>query len=381
MLRDSRAAYKTWVEVSAQNLKHNIKVLKKSVGNKVVLMPILKANAYGHGLEVCAKIAGSATEAAIIGVDSVDEALLVASVSKKPILILGYVPESRLREVVKFNFRIAAYNIEIINALAAISRRLKKQAYIHLKIESGTYRQGVMPEHIAAFAKQLAKHAKEVNVEGAYTHFSDTENIKSDYHRYQMKVFSDALLILQENGIKPSLTHAAASAAVFMYPDTHFELARSGISLYGMYPSKDVQSRMPRKEELKPVLAWKTRVAQIKNIPPQATVGYARTYSAKSQMQIAILPVGYWDGFDRGFSNKGVVLIKNKRAPVVGNICMNICMVDVTGMKGLKAGDEAVLLGRQGREVITAEELAALAGTINYEIVTRINPLIPRIVV
>ena len=373
---------------------HNFRAIQKHVGKDVSVMVIVKSNAYGHGLVeiTCVISANSGCSTSGIpevehpefwfGVDSIDEALTLKKAgSTNPILILGYVPCSRLMEVIKNGFRFSLYDLDVLKESARIAKKLKKKAFVHIKIETGTNRQGVIPEDIAAFAHTLKKTDPYVVVEGAYTHFADTENQKSRYYKEQLALFQNAIHVFEEEDLRPKYRHAAASAATLLYPDTHGNMVRWGVGLYGLYPSKDVRNSVSNTLRLRPALAWKTRIAQVKVVPKGSTVGYDRAFAVSRPMKIAVVPVGYWDGYDRSLSNKGSMLIRGKKCPVAGNICMNMCMADVTTVPSARVGDEVVLLGKQGSMEITAEEVAANIGTINYEVVTRINPLIPRVVI
>ena len=392
-MHNDTSFFKTWVEVDNRALLHNFSVIQKHVGKDVAVMAIVKSNAYGHGLLEVAQtlktVGGWSSEYSELqpptvwfGVDNIDEALAVKKEGiKNPILILGYIPRSRLTEVVKDGFRFALYDIDVLKECARIAKKLKKKAFVHIKMETGTYRQGVMPEDINAFTKAIKRYREYVVAEGIYTHFADTENISSAYYKEQLNVFEKIVSLFKELGITPRYCHTAASAATLLYPKTFFNMVRWGIGLYGLYPSKDVQSLALNNVKLKPVLAWKTRIVQIKIVPKGSTIGYNRAFKASQPMKIAILPVGYWDGYDRRFSSNGMVLVHGRRCAVVGRICMNMCMADVTGIRSVRTGDEVVLLGRQGSEEITTEEIAAKIGTINYEVITRINSLIPRMVI
>lgn len=376
------------------SLRHNFSVLTKHLGKSVTPIYVVKSNAYGHGVVQTVEVLrkshfrkyGSGTSESgstmFFGVDSIDEALqLKKAGTKNPILILGYVPPLMLADVIKNGFRVCLYDISVLKELTRLAKRLHKKAFVHVKIETGTHRQGVMPEDVHALVRSLKKFAPYLVVEGVYTHFADTENPQSRYYQEQLSVFQNAIKIFEEEGVRPTYLHTAASAATLLYPESYFNMARLGIALYGMYPSPDVADKIKKKVILKQILTWKTRVAQVKTIPVGKTIGYDRTYKAEREIKIAVIPIGYWDGFDRGFSNNARVLIKSKYAPIVGNVCMNISMVDITNIPGVRVGDEVVLLGKQGKTELSAEDLAARIGTINYEITTRINPLIPRVVI
>lgn len=380
MKKSNLTRYKTWVEIDAVSLKRNFSALAKQLSTRVTPICIVKSNAYGHGLIAAASILQSS--AVFFGVDSIDEALELKKAGiKNPILILGYVPPSMLAYVAQNSFRLCVYDISVLKELVRLSKHMHKKVFVHIKIETGTHRQGVMPEDLRAFAKVLKKSEPYILVEGAYTHFADTENVQSLYYQEQLSAFQSGVKIFEEESVRPAYLHAAASAAVLLYPESYFNMARLGVALYGMYPSADVADTIKKRAALKPALTWKTRIAQVKTIPAGKTIGYDRAYKAEKKVKIAIIPVGYWDGYDRGLSNKGMVLIRGTKCSVVGNICMNMCMVDVTRVPQARAGEEAVLLGKQKKEHITAEQIAAQINTINYEVVTRINPLIPRVIV
>ena len=384
MIKNQTSRYKTWVEVDTRALRQNFSAVQKLAGKNVSVLCVVKSNAYGHGLvETATSVLAlrSFREGGWFGVDSIDEALLLKKAGiKNPILILGFIPKPRLAEAIKNGFRFALYDLDVLKESVRIAKKMRKRALVHIKVESGTYRQGVMREDVPRFADIFRTHKSILIADGIYTHFADTENSSSQYYKEQLQSFTAIVSLFEELGVSPRYRHAAASAAVLMYPETHCNMVRWGIGLYGLYASKDVQKHAINSLLIRPVLSWKTRVAQIKTAPKGATIGYDRTFTALEPMKIAVLPVGYWDGYDRRLSNKGSVLIGRKKCSIVGNICMNIAMADVTHVPRVHAGDEVVLLGRQGSEEISAEEIADKIGTINYEIITRINPLIPRVV-
>lgn len=384
---------KTWVEISRRALTSNIRAFRSHLGEGTLVMAVVKSNAYGHGLVQTAKIA-TQSGATWFGVDNVDEGLeLRRNGIDKPILILGYTLASRLKECVENGLSFVVYNLESVKALRALKlkplgahpSKNAKAAYVHLKIETGTTRQGIAGDELRALAKALKK-TPGVVIEGASTHYANIEDTTdSSYAKLQLKRYADGLALLKSEGIDPPWKHTACSAAAILYPETYFNLARVGIAMYGMWPSKETLAVAKRQKSvlsLEPVLSWKTIIAQIKSAKKGTPVSYGLTEKVSRNAKLAVLPVGYWDGFDRrGLSQVGQVLVRGRRCKVVGRICMNMCVIDVTDVPGVKVEDEVVLLGVQGKERISAEELAGKIGTINYEVVTRINPLVPRIVV
>jgi alanine racemase len=389
---------RTWVEISQRNLLHNISEIKKLLKPGVLLMSIVKSNAYGHGICEVAKILNQKSVSSVsgksvgidwFGVDSIDEALLLKKIGiKKPILILGYIPLNRLKEAAQNNFRFVVYNYETIRTLAKI-KKLKSNnqnltTKIHIKVETGTSRQGIGENEILDFAKFIKKFPQ-INIEGVYTHFANIEDTTDhSYAEKQLGKFKKIIKLLEKNGFSVPIKHTACSAAAILFPETHFNMVRLGLSQYGLWPSKEtfISAKMSKQNiQLKPSLTWKTFVAQIKNIKKGTPVSYGLTEKVNRDSKIAVLPVGYWDGFDRRMSSVGNILINGKRCKILGRVCMNMCVADITDVSNVKVEDEAVIIGKQGREQITAEEFAAKIGTINYEAITRINPLIKRVMV
>lgn len=393
MARMDKQKNKTWVEISRSALSSNIKAFRRHVGPGTSIMAVVKSNAYGHGLVETAKLADKAG-AVWFGVDNVDEGLALRRAGiTKPILVLGYTLEDRLSDCVENRLSFVVYNLSAAKAL----RRLKlaplgprpakntKAAFVHLKIETGTSRQGVAGEELKRLVKEL-RRTPGVVIEGASTHYANIEDTTdSSYAELQLARYRENLEMLKREGIDPPWKHTACSAAAILFPETYFNLARLGIAMYGLWPSKEtlaVAKRQKRMLTLKPALAWKTVIAQIKRLPKGTPISYGLTERTTRPSKIAILPIGYWDGYDRrGMSNVGQVLVRGRRCKVMGRICMNMCVIDATDVPGVAVEDEVVLLGRQRRETITAEELASKMDTINYEVVTRINPTSRRIVV
>lgn len=372
-----------WVEVGKSALKHNLRVFRKLVGPKVLIAPSVKANAYGHDLVQTSKILLE-SGADWLAVNALFEAEKLRSAGiKNPIYIMGYVLKQDLADAVRLGCRIIVYNSETVRALGEACEKLRKKVSIHLKVETGNNRQGILASELVDFVKFVQRFPL-IRLEGLATHFANIEDTTDpSYAMYQLKNFRSALRGLEDMGVKIPISHCANSAATILFPETHFALVRPGIAVYGLWPSPEVKKVAQKKHravELFPALSWKTRIAQIKEVPKGAYIGYGCSYLTNHKTRLAILPVGYYDGYVRGFSNKAYVLIHGKRAPVRGRVCMNIIMVDVTDIPSARVEDAATLLGRDGREEITAEYLANISGTINYEITTRIHEGIPRII-
>ncbi len=374
-----------WVEISESAYAANLSFFRRLIGG-AELAAVVKSNAYGHGFETIATLARR-HGADSYCVHSLDEALRLRRAGfSQDVLIMGPVPVERLGEVLAHDFRLVLFTRESARRLAELTASGDRRVRVHLKLETGTHRQGIDDDELTWFIDFLPKHPRLV-AEGAYTHFANIEDTTShDYAELQLARFDAAIARLETAGIAPAKRHTACSAATLVVPETHLEMVRLGISQYGLWSSKEtyLSYRLHHPEEetvLRPVLSWKTRITQLKQVPAGSFVGYGCTYQTTRASRIAILPVGYADGYDRWLSNQAYVLVRGRRAPVRGRICMNLTMIDVTDIADVDLADEVVLLGRQGDQWITADHLASLAGTINYEIVTRINWDLPRVLV
>lgn len=383
----------SWIEISESAYASNLAFFRRLVGEDVELSAVVKSNAYGHGL---LEVAGLAARhgADSFCVHALEEALALREAGfEQDVLILGHVPLARLDSVVEHDFRVVLYQLESARRLAEVAPEARP-ARVHLKIETGTHRQGVEGAELDTLLEFL-RSTPTVRVEGVYTHFANIEDTTDHrYARSQAESFQRALRQVEDAGFQPTRRHAACSAALALFPETHLDMVRLGISQYGFWSSKETRlsfhnlsgsesteaAGAAAEDVLRPVMTWKARISQVKWIPADAYVGYGCTYQTTRRTRLAILPTGYADGYDRKLSSAGHVLVRGRRAPVLGRICMNLTMIDVTDVPGVKMEDEAVLLGRQGDQEITAEQLASLVGTIPYEVVARIAPHLPRIV-
>jgi alanine racemase len=371
----------TWVEIDASALRHNLRTLRQRV-TPARVMAVVKGNAYGHGLREVA--AALRDEADWFGVNALHEAeVLRADGHDRPVVILGNMPPAQAEAVVRGGYRQIVYDQETVAALAAAARRQGTRARVHLTVETGTNRQGLHGDDLATIAAAV-RAQPELELEGLYTHYANIEEASDfSYAGHQLGRFHEAVAIVEAGGPVP-VKHTACSAAAILYPQTYFDVIRLGVSLYGLWPSEETRRAAASDGPpltLRPALTWKARVAQVKEVARGETVGYGCTFRCERASRIAVLPAGYYEGVDRGLSNRGSVLIRGRRAPIAGRVCMNMTMVDVTDIPEARAGDEAVLLGRQGLETISAEEIAALLDTINYEVVTRIGQSVPRVLV
>jgi alanine racemase len=367
----------TYIVVEMDNIVHNLKELMRLTARGAKTMAVVKADAYGHGIlevsEACC-----ANGADYLGVAILEEGIFLRENGvKAPILILGATFPERAEDVIKHDLIQGVSSVEIIKSLAQVARKMKKAARVHIKIETGMNRIGTTPGNdMNNLVEELKKNQDCIKVEGAFSHFAKADAKDKSYAAIQYDALLKGLEQLAGAGYKDVLRHMANSAAIIDLPETHLDMVRQGISLYGYYPSREVRQDV----DLKPALTWVTHVAHIKVIPEGEFVGYGCTYAARKESVIATLPVGYADGYPRGLSNCGSVLVHGEKAPIVGRVCMDQLMVDVSLIKGVKTGDQAILLGQQGESSITAEDLANLLSTISHEILTGIAIRVPRIV-
>ena len=373
MKKAANNKYRTWLEISKGAVKNNYSAFRKLIKPETKMLGVVKSNAYGHGLVGFSKVLdGLGVD--FLGVDSITEAeTLRKNNIRLPILVMGFtLPE---------NFKLAARKkvALTVSSLENLEDMAKKNLPIsvHIKIETGLNRQGFLVQDLPKVINIL-KRANHINVEGLYTHFAKAYYPgDKKFTERQIGKFREAVEIFREAGFRPIL-HAAATGGAMNFQEAHFDMVRLGIGLYGLWPTEETKRVHARRINLIPALSWKTRINEIKMAGKGETVGYYRTEPLKRDSKLAILPIGYWHGFDRRFSSIGHVLVRGRRARVLGRVSMDMTVIDATDVPRVSAGDEVVLIGRQKNSEVTADELARTAQTINYEIVTRINPLIQK---
>lgn len=367
----------TWLEISQSAIEHNLRQFRRIVGPKVMLMPAVKGNAYGHGIVDVAKILDRNKDADRICVVDLDEALLLLNSGiKKPIMILSFyeLDEHKLCSAVKSGVIFPLYDINQARFLNRIGERIDKKVLVHVKIDTGASRLGVMPSDAVNFVKKVKKF-KQLAIEGIYSHYAASEEDKL-YTENQLRIFNQVIENLDAANIRVPIKHLTCSAASVLHRQSHFNAVRIGLGMFGLYPDDLTRKQI----QLRPALSWYTTVMQVKTVPPWTKISYGGTYTTKKTTKLAILPVGYYDGFDRSLGNKAQVIIGGKLCPIRGRICMNMCMADVTAVPAVRVGDKVVIIGKMGTQSLSADDLAKWADTINYEIVDRINPLLPRII-
>jgi alanine racemase len=344
------------------------------VGTDVRVLAVLKADGYGHGAVRIARTVLN-NGASYLGVASINEgAVLRQAGITAPILVLGYTPAWQARESVLHGLAATIFNLDVARALSRAARELDSQVRVHVKVDTGMGRLGLLPGEVLPFVRKLQALPGLV-MEGIFTHFSVADS-DSVYTRGQIDRFCQVLEALSSVGVEFSLPHAANSAAILNLPESHFRMVRLGLAMYGLHPSP----QLPCPADFRSALSFKTQVAQVKTLPEGSFVSYGNTYQTKGEQRIAVIPVGYADGFRRAPRHWGQVLVRGQRVPIVGRVCMDQTMIDVTTVPDVRQGDEVVLIGEQGGERITAESVAERLGTINYEVVSEILARVPRVV-
>jgi alanine racemase len=369
----------TWIEISRSALVNNVKQLRTLLTPPCLLMGVVKANAYGHGAVATSQIM---VEAGVdrLAVATLDEALeLRAGGLTVPILVLGYTPGELALKAVEHEITLAVVDLNTAAEIAGAAQALGKIARVHLKVNSGMNRLGVPADGVVPLLEAMAR-MEGLEVEGIFTHFatSDTDRAYADE---QFGIFRRSLEEATAAGLRPPIAHAANSAATLTMPHTHLDMVRSGIALYGLDPDVD---DTPLPSGFLPVMSWKAAVAQVRDLRPGDPVSYGREFVADRPITVATIPVGYADGFPRRPFHWGSVLIHGQPAPILGRVCMDQCVVDVSAIASQQPvlqGDEVVLIGRQGEAEISAAEAGRRIGTINYDVVSRILGRVPRYIV
>ncbi len=360
----------TWLRIDLDAVAHNVRRLCEIAG--VPVMAVIKADGYGHGATRVAR-AALASGALALAVATLSEARALREVDiTAPILVLGYTPPWQAHEAVKLGVTCAVFDSDTTRAFSDAAVALRCQAVVHVKVDTGMGRLGMPPEQACAFLQDVS-HLPGLTVEGLYSHFATADSADETFARLQLRQFEDVLADITAAGLRPPVVHMANSAATLRFPQARFDMVRPGIGCYGLNPSHET----PLPADFKPVLSFHTRLAQVKSLPAGVPLSYGGTFVTRRDSLIGTIPVGYADGFRR-VPPWHEVLVRGQRAPVVGRVCMDYALVDVTDVEDVKQGDAVVLIGEQGDDCITADEVAHWLGTINYEVVSAILPRVPR---
>lgn len=373
---------RTWVEIDTNAISKNIKNYRKILPKNTKLMSVIKANAYGHDLNITAK---TAIDSGIdyLSVFNFEDALILRKKYKNiPILVLKQIDIFDINSAIKSKIDITISSLFTLNDIVGSKdfKKSKNKLRVHLKVDTGLSRQGFLIQDLKKVV-ELLKESTNIELIGLYTHFAGTESRK--FNNYTKSQVAELLIWQKEfndTGFK-FITHASATSGVLLEPSLAFDMVRLGIGTYGLWPSSEMKSLKENDLKLYPVLSWKTVISEIKTVPPNTGIGYDVSYKTQDKTKVAVLPIGYWDGLPRAVSNNIDVLINGTRCRLLGRVMMNMCIVDIGKVKKPVVGNEVIIIGKSGKQVVSAEELAICGGTINYEIVTRINPEIKRIAV
>lgn len=363
----------TWAEIDLANIAHNVTEFRRHIPQGTRLMAVVKADAYGHGSVEVAR-AALAAGADWLAVALVEEGIILRQAGlAAPILILGYTPPEAMAAIFQYRLTPGIIDENTLHLVEDEARRQRRKIGVHVKIDTGMGRLGPRDPGGKALVQRVLT-SSHLDMEGIYTHFASADEEDKSFTLLQLDKFKSIVETIKRE--KPQIiAHCANSAAAIELPQAYLDMVRIGISLYGLYPSPEVTHQV----QLKPVMAFHTRVASVKEVPAGTTISYGRTFTTSRPSRIAILPVGYADGYIRLLSGKGHVLIQGQRVPLLGRICMDYCMADITNLPGVNTGEPVVLYGRQGDEEISVDEVAELVGTINYEVTCAVSARVPRI--
>ena len=364
----------TWAEIDLDAIDFNVRAIKQHVGKKVKVIAVVKANAYGHG---AVPVASSALEAGaeMLAVHRAIEGVELRKAGiVSPILIMGYTPPDGAEMAAVWRLTPSLISMETARALSLRATALGVSVPVHVKVDTGMNRYGLLPTEVVDFLLSL-RDKPGIILEGLFTHFATADWTDQTDARKQLAVFNQVWQAVKQAGIRVPILHAANSAATMQFPEAHFDAVRPGIAIYGMDPSTE----WPPVFEIHPALSLKSRVSRIHELTTGDGVSYGRTFIAQKPTRAALVPIGYGDGYHRILSNRGSVLIGGKRAPIIGRVSMDQIVVDINDISGIRLDDDVVILGRQGQECIRVEEVAELAGTINYEVTTSLLPRVARV--
>ncbi len=367
---------RAWAEINLDHIAHNIREIRRITNKNAEIMGVVKADGYGHGVM---EVARTLLENGVtrLAVSMLDEAIQLRKHGiSVPILVLGYTDPIRVNEIIENDVTQSVFSHELAEALSDEAVRQGRKVKIHIKIDTGMSRIGFLPGYSAIKNVIEISRLQNIIIEGLFTHFASADEKDREYTIAQFERFMSICCELQRIGIHIPVKHCANSAGIIEYPDMHLDMVRPGIIQYGLYPSEEVDKS---KILLKPAMTLKANVILVKEVEKDTSISYGRIFTTNRTSRIATIPIGYADGYMRMLSNKGRVLIHGQYAPVVGRVCMDQCMVDVTDLNtSVQVGDEVVLVGTQGENKISAEDVACLIGMINYELVCIVGKRIPR---
>ena len=370
---------RVYAKIDLDAIAYNMEQMKQNIRPETKVMAVIKADGYGHGAVQIAEMMERWNYIWGFAVATLDEAVVLRTEGiQKPILVLGCVFPDQYMEMLKHEIRMNIYTEEMAESISRMAAREGKTAYMHIKLDTGMSRLGFGINEQSAETIKRSSKMPNVNMEGIFTHFTKADEKDKSFTKKQIQEFVWMTERLKEKNVRFTYEHCSNSAGIIDVPEANFDIVRAGISTYGLYPSEEVDKTNVK---LKPALALKSHVAFVKEIERGTPVSYGGTFVAKEKMKIATIPVGYADGYPRSLSNKGYVLIRGKKAPILGRVCMDQFMVDVTQIEGVSFGDKVTMIGKDGNEILPVEVLSELSGRFNYEFVCDLGKRIPRVYV
>ena len=370
------SVYRIYAGIDVDALKYNVEGIKRCKAESAMLMGVIKANAYGHGAKVFAH------ELDRMGFDwfavaTVDEGIeLRRDGIEQPILVLGYTCEAQYPDMVQWEITPTIYSLDMAKAFDAAAAKAGKVANIHIKIDTGMSRIGFLPGEESLDEIEKIHELRHLRIQGMFTHFACADMRDKTHVGHQIEKFHQMIDGVRQREIPVEIFHCSNSASIMELPSEHMNLVRAGIILYGLYPSNEMEEkRLP----LKPVMSLYSHIVHVKEVPEGVTVGYGATYVTGRPTRIATVPVGYADGYPRSLSNRASVLLHGRRVPIIGRVCMDQFMVDVTDMPQVSVGDVVTLIGQDGEEILSVEEISEMAGSFNYEFVCDVSRRVPRV--
>ena len=368
----STATRPTRAIIDLRAISHNIREIRKKIGTERDLMAVVKADAYGHGaVEVARTALESSADCLGVAIPEEGQNLRKAGINV-PILVLGLIQPSEAHKVVESSLDQAVCSVDLAEALDQEARKASVRVNVHIKVDTGMSRIGLKPDDVPAFVRTI-RLMKNVNVQGLFTHFATADASDKSFSRRQIDLFNRVIEQIRLMGIDIPQKHMANSAGVLDLAESYHDLVRPGIMIYGHYPSNEVS----RSIRLCPAMTFKTRISFLKTVPPRTPIGYGGSFVTTRETRVATIPVGYGDGYPRLLSGRGIVSVNDRRAPLLGRVCMDMCMIDVSEVPNAKPGDEVILFGHDP----TVDEIAAIVGTINYEILCLVGKRVPRVYV
>lgn len=367
--------YRGYIKIDLDCIEQNMAELKSHLSPDTKVAAVLKTDAYGHGAVPIAKVLQDQVYG--FAVATIDEGINLRKHGlNNPIVILGFTHESRMEDVVRYQIRPAVFEYPIAEKISEAAVKLGKTAKIHIKVDTGMGRIGFLVNEESVENVVKISKLPNIEIEGIFTHFASSDSWNKDNTKKQFERFTWFIERIGEQGVKPAIKHCDNSAGIIDMPEKGLDMARAGIALYGMYPSDEVNKKSVT---LRPALSMKSHIVYLKDVDSGCGISYGSTFVTTRKSKIATIPLGYGDGYQRALSNKGYVLVKGKKVPIVGRVCMDQFMVDVTDIEDVSEGVEVTLIGNDGDETITVEELAELAGSFNYEFVCDLGKRIPRV--